>query len=88
MAAPSSPPYTIEQYLLDRALIEDTIKTMYRLYDERRTSLLSKTVFAETVHVDYTSLLGSEPYTVSGAEYEKNLEHILGGIRKNQHAVT
>ncbi|TRM66724.1 hypothetical protein BD626DRAFT_483634 [Schizophyllum amplum] len=60
--------YDATQWLVDRANIHDVVIAMLLYADIKQTEKIASDVFAEQISVDYTSILGGEPYTISGGE--------------------
>lgn len=80
--------YDIPTYLLDRANIHDTVTKMSLLLDLKKWAQIGEEVFAETLLVDYTSLLGGEPYTITGVKQAETWEHQLRALDAWQHVTT
>ncbi|KAK3939701.1 hypothetical protein QBC46DRAFT_387360 [Diplogelasinospora grovesii] len=80
--------YNIEQYLLDRANIHDTVTKLTICYDTQDIPTLIKDVFADEVDVDYTSILGGSPFRVGGSEWSERLGKIISAYDSTQHITT
>lgn len=81
-------PYDIQTYLLDRANIHDTVTKMTLFLDLKEWKKIGEEVFAEELLVDYTSLLGGEPYTVTGGKQAETWEFQLRALDGWQHVTT
>ncbi|KAK3989156.1 hypothetical protein QBC44DRAFT_328074 [Cladorrhinum sp. PSN332] len=77
--------YDISQYLLDRANIFDTASKVPLFYDLRNLSGLLNEVFAPEIYIDYTSLLGGEPFTIASSEWIEKMAKILENFSASQH---
>ncbi|KAK4464146.1 hypothetical protein QBC42DRAFT_263998 [Cladorrhinum samala] len=80
--------YTIPQYLLDRANIHDTVAKIPLYYDTRNLSGLLDEVYAPEVHIDYTSIIGGEPFTITREEWIERVGKILEGFASTQHVTS
>lgn len=49
---------------------------------------LCNEVFASAMSLDYTSVLGGDPYDISGAEQAKQWESLLASVASWQHVTT
>ncbi|KKY29808.1 hypothetical protein UCDDA912_g10277 [Diaporthe ampelina] len=58
--------YTVTDFLLDRANIHDTVTKLAWYYDSHSEAGLRDEVFVPEVHVDYSKILGGEPFTIAG----------------------
>ncbi|KAL2262361.1 hypothetical protein VTK26DRAFT_1586 [Humicola hyalothermophila] len=80
--------YTIPEYLLDRANIHDTVTKVPLYYDTTNLAGLAAEVYADSIEVDYTSLLGGEPYTISRQDFVDKIRTIMDGFASCQHITT
>ncbi|KAG9236289.1 SnoaL-like domain-containing protein [Amylocarpus encephaloides] len=80
--------YDIQSYLLDRANIHDVITKMSLYLDLKRFTSLASDVFADKMQVDYSSLLGGEPYELTGEKQAVTWMEQLGGMDCWQHVTT
>ncbi|KAL2020725.1 hypothetical protein VTK56DRAFT_8025 [Thermocarpiscus australiensis] len=83
-----APSYDVSQYLLDRANIHDTIAKVPLYYDTRNLDALEAEVYADEVFIDYTSIFGGEPYTLSRGECVKRVGAVLDGMFSSTQHVT
>ncbi|KAK8101326.1 hypothetical protein PG999_011700 [Apiospora kogelbergensis] len=83
--------YTIQQYLLDRANIQDTVSKITLYYDTENASALADECYAPgEVTIDYTSMFGGKPLVVSNQEWAASAigtmrpfdakQHVLAGL--------
>ncbi|EIW74281.1 hypothetical protein CONPUDRAFT_85983 [Coniophora puteana RWD-64-598 SS2] len=81
--------YTIEQYLLDRANIHDTITKM-ALYADRRNyeGTLREVLVKEGLSIDYTALAGGEPQTPTPRDHVSAWKGMMGFIDNAHHLTT
>jgi len=79
--------YDVTQYLLDRANIHDTVTKVPLYYDTHNTAALAE-VYGPSIEIDYTSVLGGAPYTVSRAEWVAQAGRLLDGFASSQHVTT
>ncbi|KAK3310646.1 uncharacterized protein B0T15DRAFT_489312 [Chaetomium strumarium] len=80
--------YDIAQYLLDRANIQDTVTKNSLYYDTRNISGLANEVYAASILIDYTSILGGEPTTLSRTEWLEQAQGILQTFESSQHLIS
>ncbi|KAK4128893.1 hypothetical protein N657DRAFT_608737 [Parathielavia appendiculata] len=80
--------YDIAQYLLDRANIHDTVTKVPLYYDTHNLAGLESEVYAPTIEIDYTSILGGEPRLVSRADWIDEVGGILNKFAASQHVTT
>ncbi|KAK4239072.1 hypothetical protein C8A03DRAFT_32870 [Achaetomium macrosporum] len=80
--------YDIAQYLLDRANIQDTVTKNSLYYDTLNIDGLANEVYADSILIDYTSILGGEPTTVSRAEWVDRVRSILQTFESSQHIIS
>ncbi|KAK4105396.1 hypothetical protein N658DRAFT_503547 [Parathielavia hyrcaniae] len=80
--------YDIVQYLLDHANIHDTVTKVPLYYDTHNLSGLESEVYAPTIEIDYTSILGGEPRVVSRADWIDEAGRILNNFAASQHITT
>lgn len=71
----------------DRVQIVETTIRVGWYADHRQWTRLFE-LFAESVVLDYTSMLGGEPTTVSRAGVATTWESTLGGLDTTQHLIT
>ncbi|KAJ7513093.1 hypothetical protein B0H11DRAFT_2213621 [Mycena galericulata] len=79
--------YSATDYLLDRANIEDTITRMAWYVDRKEWDKVPS-VFADDLVMDYTSLLGGEPYNTTPVAQAQVWRGMLDYIDVSLHAVT
>ncbi|KAK0667620.1 hypothetical protein QBC41DRAFT_323665 [Cercophora samala] len=65
-------PYTVSQFLLDKTNIEEVILKVPLYYDLKSLPALLTEVYAPTLHIDYTSLLGGAPLTIPSHDWVHN----------------
>ncbi|WP_218024352.1 nuclear transport factor 2 family protein [Nocardia lijiangensis] len=70
--------------LTDRQAVMEVCTQMAWHTDEREWDML-KTVFADEVRLDYTSLNGGEPATLSPEQIVEGWSRVLGGFASTQH---
>ncbi|KAL2161571.1 hypothetical protein VTH06DRAFT_8133 [Thermothelomyces fergusii] len=80
--------YEVAQYLLDRANIHDTVTKVPLYYDTVNIRGLESEVYAATIEVDYTSIMGGAPYTVPRAEWIERADGLLRKFASSQHVTT
>ncbi|KAK4205229.1 hypothetical protein QBC40DRAFT_271303 [Triangularia verruculosa] len=81
--------YTIPQYLLDKSNIEEVIVKVPLYYDLKSYSSLLSDCYAPVLLVDYTSLLGGQPFTISSTDWVTNrVAPIIQGYLSSQHVTT
>jgi len=73
--------------VMDRLDIIDTCTRMAWHADQREWAALTN-VFADEVHLDYTSLNGGEPAVLSPQQIADAWSRVLGGFDATQHLVT
>lgn len=73
--------------LLDRSEIADAVNSIATLADARNWEAL-RSVFADEIEVDYTSLVGDEPATLRAEGLIEGWRAALSGYDATQHAVT
>ncbi|MEU5306664.1 nuclear transport factor 2 family protein [Streptomyces noursei] len=74
--------------LLDRLDIIEVCTRMCWHTDKREWELLRSAVFAEMVHVDYTSLNGGKPADMAADELIDVWRALLSGLASTQHLIT
>lgn len=74
------------QALLDRANIIETVNS-YGMGVDTRNFEWFRSLFTDTVEVDYTDMLGGEPYTITADELVKNWEALLTSFESTQHII-
>ncbi|KAF2234236.1 hypothetical protein EV356DRAFT_576908 [Viridothelium virens] len=84
----SSETYSMQQYLLDRAQIHDTLTRMYYAVDSQQYSLLSSHVLAPTVTMDYTAMFGGEPIQRTAQAQQANWTELMQKMDVTQHILT
>ncbi|KAK2597061.1 hypothetical protein N8I77_012932 [Diaporthe amygdali] len=77
--------YTTTDYLLDRANIHDTVTKLAWYYDTRSEAGLRDQVFAPELHVDYSKILGGEPFTVTGPAWAAQAKKLCESFDSSQH---
>ncbi|KAL2154437.1 hypothetical protein VTH82DRAFT_3113 [Thermothelomyces myriococcoides] len=80
--------YDIAQYLLDRANIHDTVTKVPLYYDTINIKGLESEVYAPSIEIDYTSIMGGTPYTISRAEWIEQADGLLHKFASSQHITT
>ncbi|KAH8899440.1 hypothetical protein GQ53DRAFT_816579 [Thozetella sp. PMI_491] len=80
--------YDVQQYLLDRANIHDIVTKVPFYYDTGKAENLANDVFSKDVLVDYTRILGGEPFTVAGTEWAKQVGKMIDVFDSTQHITT
>ncbi len=73
--------------LYERAEIIDTCIQMAWCIDERRWEDLGE-LFAPTLVIDYTSIFGGEPRTITPADMVRTSQLLLGNLTSTQHIVS
>ncbi|KAH6847466.1 hypothetical protein B0I37DRAFT_145504 [Chaetomium sp. MPI-CAGE-AT-0009] len=81
-------PYDITQYLLDRANIHDTVTKVPLYYDTADLPSLLNNVYAPSIEIDYTSILGGAPFTVSRADWVDRVGGMLQAFASSQHVTS
>ncbi|KAK7059704.1 hypothetical protein R3P38DRAFT_2837345 [Favolaschia claudopus] len=79
--------YTVNDYLLDRVQVEETLHKLLWFVDRKEWDKIS-TVFADKIIVDYTDLLGGEPAHTTGVDQGKVWEGMLEYVDATQHNAT
>ncbi|KAL1742151.1 hypothetical protein HDZ31DRAFT_43858 [Schizophyllum fasciatum] len=77
--------YDATQWLVDRANIHDVVLGMLLYADTKQTERLGTDIFADEIFVDYTSMLGGEPYKISGQEQAKVWKDMQANFDAIQH---
>ncbi|KAL1674276.1 hypothetical protein EV122DRAFT_293535 [Schizophyllum commune] len=77
--------YDATQWLVDRANIHDVVVGMLLYTDTKRTEKVASDIFADQVFIDYTSMLGGEPYTILGPEQAKTWKEMSVNFDAIQH---
>ncbi|KAK4192796.1 hypothetical protein QBC35DRAFT_483410 [Podospora australis] len=80
--------YDTAQYLLDRANIHDTITKVPLYYDLRNIAGLRDEVYAQELYLDYTSILGGEPFTIARDEWVDRASKIFESFSSTQHVTS
>ncbi|GAB1310848.1 hypothetical protein MFIFM68171_01058 [Madurella fahalii] len=83
-----APVYDTLQYLLDRANIHDVISKVPLYYDTCNLEGLTNEVYADEIHVDYTSILGGEPFVIPRSEWVDKIDVIMKGFASTQHVTS
>jgi SnoaL-like domain len=65
---------------------EETVIRMF-VYTDRRDWAALRGIFGDTVTIDWTSLNGGDPLTLSGDELVAGWRSALGGFKATQHLV-
>ncbi|KAL1742143.1 hypothetical protein HDZ31DRAFT_43892 [Schizophyllum fasciatum] len=79
--------YDATQWLVDRANIHDVIISMMLFVDTRQFDRVATEVLAEQLSVDYTSLLGGEPYTITNVAQAEMWKGMLERLEATQHPI-
>ncbi|POS70418.1 hypothetical protein DHEL01_v211188 [Diaporthe helianthi] len=79
--------YSIEQYLLDRANINDTVIRMMHGFDSRCVADLVDLVYTPEIFLDYDSRMGGRPRTTTSAEWAKKVARLHAEDDFTQHLV-
>ncbi|KAF9456356.1 hypothetical protein BDZ94DRAFT_1327034 [Collybia nuda] len=77
--------YSTEEYLLDRALISDSVTKILWYLDRHDWEALTDTVLTQTVHVDYTSLVGGDPIDIPSREQVETWKGLVSGLDAMMH---
>ncbi|KAI3399808.1 hypothetical protein diail_5605 [Diaporthe ilicicola] len=77
--------YTVTDYLLDRANIHDTVTKLAWYYDTHSEDGLREEVFAPELHVDYSKILGGEPFVTSGPAWAAQANKLVEKFDSSQH---
>lgn len=72
--------------LLDRAKIIETVNSYGMSVDTRNFDWF-RSLFTDTVEVDYTAMLGGKPYTVAADELTKKWKALLTSFESTQHII-
>ncbi|KAJ7669321.1 hypothetical protein DFH06DRAFT_1180592 [Mycena polygramma] len=80
--------YTVNDYLLDRVNIQDTINKLLWHVDRQEWDLLAAQIFADEIIVDYTKMLGGEPTYTTGVDQVKVWKGMLDYMDATQHVAT
>ncbi|KAK8034905.1 hypothetical protein PG993_009900 [Apiospora rasikravindrae] len=81
--------YTIQQYLLDRANIQDTVNKITLYYDTGNADALADECYAPgEVTIDYTSMFAGRPLTVSNRKWAADAVGTMRIFDAKQHVVT
>ncbi|VBB72098.1 Putative protein of unknown function [Podospora comata] len=81
--------YTVTQFLLDKSNIEEVILKVPLYYDLKTLPPLLNEVYAPNLTIDYTSLLGGTPLTISSHDWVHNhLAPIIEVYSSSQHVTT
>lgn len=73
--------------LADRYEIIETCTRMGQLIDNRRWDELGE-IFADTFDIDYTTVFGGRPATITPAEMIRNSQLLLANLEATHHLVT
>lgn len=79
--------YTIEQYLLDRANINDTVVRMMHAFDSRVVADLVDLVYTPEILLDYDSRMGGRPRTTTSEEWATKVARLHAEDDFTQHLV-
>jgi hypothetical protein len=79
--------YSVTDYLLDRANIHDTVSNHYMTFDRGRWGEWDKVLAPELI-LDYTSMFGGEPRTVTPSEIAKEWKAFADKLTSHQHIMT
>ncbi|KAG6368090.1 hypothetical protein INS49_002290 [Diaporthe citri] len=77
--------YTVTDYLLDRANIHDTVTKLAWYYDTHSEAGLRDEVFAPELRVDYSKILGGEPFTIAGPDWAAQAKELVEKFDSSQH---
>ncbi|KAJ9132019.1 hypothetical protein NKR23_g11492 [Pleurostoma richardsiae] len=77
--------YSVTDYLLDKANIHDTVTKMPWYYDVKSEDGLTDEVYAPEVVIDYSKILGAEPYRMTGREWASLVQKLIQGFDSTQH---
>ncbi|KAK8136812.1 hypothetical protein PG984_004752 [Apiospora sp. TS-2023a] len=81
--------YTIQQYLLDRANIQDTVNKITLYYDTDNPDALADECYAPgEVVIDYTSMFAGEPLAVSNRKWAADAIGTMRVFDAKQHVMT
>ncbi|KAK8856555.1 hypothetical protein PGQ11_012467 [Apiospora arundinis] len=81
--------YTIQQYLLDRANIQDTVNKITLYYDTHNAEALADECYVPgDVTIDYTSMFGGQPLIVSNRKWAADTMDALRIFDAKQHVLT
>lgn len=75
------------QQLLDRALIIQAVNS-YGIGVDTRNFALFRSILAEEVTVDYTSMFGGEPYRIAADVLVENWRGLLTQFESTQHIIS
>ncbi|KAG5748739.1 hypothetical protein H9Q69_010966 [Fusarium xylarioides] len=79
--------YTIEQYLLDKSNIQDTVTQLMHAFDSRSVSDLVDKVYTPEIFLDYDPLMGGRPRTTTSNEWAEKVKDIHSPYEFTQHIV-
>ncbi|KAI0005666.1 hypothetical protein F4779DRAFT_597888 [Xylariaceae sp. FL0662B] len=79
--------YDVQDYLLDRANIHDTIFRMILSFDTKTTKTLVTSVYTPRPYIDYSEVLGGSPQEMSSEVWAKSLDPVLDAFDSTQHTV-
>ncbi|KAL1864343.1 hypothetical protein Daus18300_007767 [Diaporthe australafricana] len=77
--------YSVTDYLLDRANIHDTVTKLAWYYDTGSEDGLREQVFAPELYVDYSKILGGEPFTIAGPAWAAQAKKLVEKFDSSQH---
>ncbi|KAK7935270.1 hypothetical protein PG985_000765 [Apiospora marii] len=81
--------YTIQQYLLDRANIQETVNKITLYYDTDNPDALADECYAPgEIAIDYTSMFAGEPLVVSNRQWAADAIGMMRALDAKQHVVT
>lgn len=80
-------PYSVSDYLLDRANIHDTVSKHYMTFDRKRWEEYDQ-VLAPNFVLDYTNMFGGEPRTVTPSEIAQEWKGFSEKLTGHQHIMT
>ncbi|KAK2747482.1 hypothetical protein CKAH01_06659 [Colletotrichum kahawae] len=78
--------YDIQEYLLDRANIHDTITKLCHAYDTNSPTLLTTDVYTPRIRLDYAAFFGADaPSAADAADWARSAIGALEGMTATQH---
>ncbi|KAH9894537.1 hypothetical protein F4778DRAFT_279057 [Xylariomycetidae sp. FL2044] len=80
--------YSVQDYLLDKTNIHDTVTRLTLSFDTKDYAALSRSVYAPDVTIDYTSMFGGQPIQTTSEQWAESLEPMMAPYDSTQHVVT
>ncbi|KAH9238027.1 hypothetical protein K456DRAFT_1721618 [Colletotrichum gloeosporioides 23] len=78
--------YDIQEYLLDRANIHDTITKLCHAYDTNSPAQLTSDVYTPRIRLDYAAFFGADaPTAADAADWARSAVGALDGMTATQH---